>query len=304
MSEVEIKRRMGEEDIASVAALLAAAQHHDGHAPLGEHKWLDLVEGGRAGFAGFVAREPGRETVVGYAQLSRGPSSWSVEYVVHPARREPEERIGRDLLRAALGEVARGGGGHVHLWVPKPTAASDATAAALGLRRGRELLQLRRPLPIEEALAAAALPTRPFEVGRDEQDWLELNAKAFAGHPEQGDWDLDTLCDRERQPWFEAAGFLLHEHEGALDAFCWTKVHEEEPLGEIYVIGVDPARQGQGLGRGLLAAGLAHLGARRLPSAMLYVDADNEAAMALYRAFGFATDHHDLAYVIDVAALP
>jgi mycothiol synthase len=306
VSSVEIKRRMGEDDIVAVATLLAAAHAADGHAPLGEHKWLDLVQGGRAGFAGFVAREPGHAAVIGYAQLSRGSGSWSVEYVVHPQRRGELEQIGHDLLSAALAEVAADGGGHVHLWVPKPTAATDRVALDLGLRRGRELLQLRRALPLEaELLAGPDVTTRPFRPGSDEQAWLALNARAFADHPEQGAWALDTLLDRESQDWFDPEGFLLYEEGARLGAFCWTKVHEEEgPAGEIYVIGVDPDLQGRGLGRALLRAGLRHLQGLPVPVAMIYVDADNAPARRLYEAFGFVIDHHDLAYVIDVAPAP
>lgn len=303
MSAVEIKRRMGEEDIAAVAALVNRAKAHDEHAPLGEHKWLDLVQGGRVGFAGFVARELGHDALAGYAQLSRGEGSWSVEFVVDPERRESSAKIGLDLLRAALEEVARDGGGHVHLWVPKPDPVHDEIADLLGLRRGRELLQLRRALPLEQPLRSTTpLVTRPFRPGLDDEEWLALNAIAFADHPEQGGWQLETLRDRVGQPWFDAAGFLLHEDEGVLDAFCWTKIHEEEALGEIYVIGVDPAAQGRGLGKAMLVAGLDHLAREGLGTAMLYVDADNAPAVGLYDAMGFALDHRDRAYVIDIQA--
>ncbi|HUZ21761.1 MAG TPA: mycothiol synthase [Acidimicrobiales bacterium] len=306
MHHVEIKRRMGEDDIATVAALLRVAEAADGHAPLGEHKWLDLVHGGRAGFAGFVAREPGHDRVVGYAQLSRGPDNWAVEYVVHPAHRHHDDPVGVDLLRAALAEVGREGGGHVHVWVPKPTALHDEVASAAGLSRGRELLQLRRALPLEEGLdGPGGAEVRAFRVGEDEAAWLELNNRAFHGHPEQGAWGLATLREREQQPWFDPAGFLLHEREGRLAAFCWTKIHDDEPLlGEIYVLGVDPHLQGHGLGHKLLVAGCEHLAAKGIPAVVLYVDADNAPAVALYSAAGFHLDHRDRAYVGDIPAAP
>ena len=60
---------MGEADIAAISALLEAASVADGHRALGEHQWLDLVQGGREGFAGFVAREAGRERIIAYAQI-------------------------------------------------------------------------------------------------------------------------------------------------------------------------------------------------------------------------------------------
>jgi len=160
---------MGEEDIAAVATLLRAAERADRHAPLGEHKWIDLVQGGRAGFAGFVARCPGSAELAGYAQLSRGHGSWAVEYVVHPAARAVRERVVEDLLRAAIGEIALSGGGHVHVWVPKPDAADDAVARSVGLAHGREIHQMRRALPLGADLAGSARATlRPFVVGEDE----------------------------------------------------------------------------------------------------------------------------------------
>jgi mycothiol synthase len=311
MHHVEIKRRMGEADIAAISVLVEAATVADGHRALGEHQWLDLVQGRREGFAGFVARAAGRERVVAYAQISRGnDGSWAVEYVVHPRWRADGADIPRDLLSAALGEIAAQGGGHVHLWVPKPSPTDDVVAEMLGLRRGRDLIQMRRSLPIVNESASIAV--RPFRIGSDEESWLEVNNRAFRGHPEQGSWELSTLIEREHQPWFDPAGFLLHERDGRLAGFCWTKIHEpddsvlnegiEQELGEIYVIAVDPDFQGRGLGRQLVLAGLASLWDRGVGTAMLYVDHDNEGARKLYFSLGFADDHLDRAYVTDVRA--
>lgn len=294
---------MGEADIAALSKLIEAASHAGGHRALGEHKWLDLVQGGRAGFAGFVATEAaGRRRLIGYAQLSRGTDSWAVEYVVHPAWRS-EPRLRTDLVAAALAEVGREGGGHVHLWVPKPDERDDAVAEAVGLKKGRDLYQMRRRLPVEGE--HSSVETRAFRPGEDEQAWLEVNNAAFHGHPEQGSWTLTELEERESQPWFDPEGFLLHEIGGALAAFCWTKVqddeHEEGEVGEIYVIAVSPSFQGRGLGRELVLAGLEHLTGAGLGKAMLYVDRDNTGARALYKSLGFADDHVDRAYTGDVA---
>lgn len=302
MHHVEVKRRMGEADIAEVSILLSAAAAADGHRPLGEHKWLDLVHGGRTGFAGFVARGRTDGRLIGYAQLSRGHDTWGVEVVVAPDRRDPESAVGTDLLRAALTEAARQGGGHVHLWVPKPTPATDAMAAACHLAQGRDLLQMRVPLPVPGP--RRAFPVRSFRVGEDDEAWLAVNNRAFANHPEQGGWTAATLAERKGEPWFEPAGLLLHERDGRLAGSCWTKVHAdvEPPLGEIYVIAVDPDFQGLGLGRSLVLAGLDHLAASGLRIGMLYVDADNRAAVGLYRSLGLRVDHVDRAYTGDVPA--
>ena len=306
LPRVEVKRQMGRGDIAAVSALLDVAESADGHRPLGEHQWLDLVQGGREGFAGLVAWEPGHDHPVAYAQVTRGPESWALEFVVDPHHRDRLSLIGTEVVGAALDVVAAEGGGHVHMWVPKPTPVHDAIAAGVGLMRGRELLQMRRPLPVDDAhrFGAAPLEVRPFVPGRDEEAWLEVNNRAFRHHPEQGGWDMETIRNREKQPWFDPDGFLLHEQNGRLAGFCWTKIHKDAdpPLGEIYVIGTDPDFEGHGLGKRLVLAGLDWLAGRGLTVGMLYVDAANPSAVHLYQKLGFTVDHVDRAYVGDVAA--
>ena len=293
---------MGTGDIASVQELLDVAEKADGHKPLGEHQWLDLVDGGREGFAGFVAWEPGHPHPVGYAQVTKGEESWALEFVVDPHHRSDGCPIGHDLVAAALALVQEEGGGHVHLWVNKPTADDDVIAETNGMSRGRDLLQMRRSLPVDEG--SGGLDMRTFVVGQDEDAWLEVNNRAFHWHPEQGGWTHTTLERRQAQPWFDPAGFLLHFEEGRLAGFCWTKVHADHdpPLGEIYVIATDPDFQGRGLGRRLVLAGLDHLSQQRLEVGMLYVDADNKAAVRLYEDLGFTVDHVDRAYTADVPA--
>jgi len=304
MHHVEVKRQLGHGDVASVSALLEAASARDGHRAIGEHQWLDLVLGGRAGFAGLVAREAGVAEPVGYAQVTTDGRSWALEYVVHPAWRSDGE-VARDLLEEALRIVAEAGGGHVHLWRSNPTADTDAVAGSVGLHRGRDLLQLRRPLPLTGPVRGDEEPLelRPFVPGRDEQAWLEVNNRAFDWHPEQGGWDLATIRSREAEPWFDPAGFLLHDEDHRLAGFCWTKIHADHdpPLGEIYVIAVDPDFAGRGLGRRLTVAGLDHLSGEGLTVGMLYVDAANTAARALYDQLGFTLNHIDRAYTADVA---
>jgi mycothiol synthase len=300
--QVEVRRHLDDRDIAAVQGLLDRASAHDGHQALGEHQWLDLVQGGREGFAGVLACEPGHDHPLGYAQVSRSeqrPRDWALEVVVAPHHRE-DTVIGDQLIGAALDVVAEEGGGHVHLWVPKPQPWHDRVTAAHGLRRGRELFQMRCTLPTG---LPYELEWRPFAPGRDEDAWLEVNNGAFGSHPEQGGWTRELLEERKGLPWFDASGFLLHDGaDGRVDGFCWTKVHAEHdpPLGEIYVIAVAPWAQGQGLGRRLVLAGLDHLAQQGLEHGMLYVDGANRAAVKLYFDVGFHLDHVDRAYTADV----
>jgi mycothiol synthase len=141
--------------------------------------------------------------------------------------------------------------------------------------------------------------------GQDEEAWLIVNNRAFEHHPEQGGWDHATLSARLAQPWFDANGFVLHEIDNQLAGFCWTKVHHDtDPvLGEIYVIAVDPTFHGHGLGKSMVVSGLVNMSNRGIKTAMLYVDPDNAAAMALYEGLGFRVHRTDRAFVGDIAPI-
>jgi mycothiol synthase len=304
--KVRVVRDIGDDDLAEVRGLLDAVETADDHAALGEHKWLDLVSPGRQhNYAGIIAEDPPHPHPVGYAHLSANPPSaagptWGLEVAVHPEHRGVGVEVA--LAESALSVAAGEGGGRLHYWVFHPTEIHDALAHRLGFTRGRELFQMRRPLPHAEAPRwPAGTRVRRFVPGQDEDAWVAVNNRAFAAHPEQGNWDRATLLERENEAWFDPSGFLLAEDEDGLAGFCWTKVHTGPvPLGEIYVIAADPARHGQGLGRALVLGGLASLAERGVPTAMLYVDAANEPAVGLYRALGFDVHHLDRAYVAEV----
>ncbi|PRX03785.1 UNVERIFIED_ORG: mycothiol synthase [Actinomadura viridilutea] len=287
---------LAEREIAEVAALVAAAEEHDGVGPLSEHArlWLrraDRAAGGPADPRALTIAADG--AVVAYAHLdpATGDEGASAELVVHSDHRRRGH--GRALLRALREEA----GGSLRVWAHGDLPAAARLAASEGMARVRALLQMRRPAadPLPEPRLADGVRLRVFRVGQDEDAWLRVNARAFADHPEQGAWTRDDVLEREREPWFDPDGFFLAERDGALLGFHWTKIHPDG-VGEVYVVGVDPAAQGLGLGRALTVAGLRHLRDRGVPEFMLYVDESNTAAVRLYESLGFARYAVDVMY--------
>jgi mycothiol synthase len=290
-------------EIADVLALAAAAGDTDGAYPLSEHVVLHIRQGGDAPAIHLLARDPdGR--LVGYAHVDTTDKvdGASAELVVHPLRRR--HGLGRALVQAA---ISASGDGRLRLWAHGDHPSAGALALSLGFARARVLFQMRRPLfaPLPEMTLPADVTLRAFQPGADDAEWLRVNARAFADHPDQGRWTLRDLRIRMSEPWFDPAGFLLavSAESGAVLGFHWTKVHgssghdhQHDPIGEVYVVGVDPSYAGRGLGRALTVAGLRHLRAKGLDQAMLYVDESNTRAVALYEGLGFALWSTDVSY--------
>jgi mycothiol synthase len=292
--------RLTPAQVADVLDLAEAAAAADSVAPLSEHVLLHLRYDAASASADPA---PGRDLVLttggeiaGYAYLdSPGHRDLEVsgELVIHPRHRG--HGLGLALVREL---VAEAGGHRVRLWAHGDLPAAARLARAAGFDRFRALWQMRRSLrdPIEEPRLPAGTTLRTFRPGQDEAEWLSLNARAFAKHPEQGAWQRHDLELREQEPWFDPAGFFISERAGVMTGFHWTKVEPEPRGGEVYVVGVDPGQRGTGLGRALTLAGLHYLRDRGLPEAMLYVDEDNVPAIRMYEGLGFTRWSTDAMY--------
>lgn len=249
-----------------------------------------------------AATQNGSAPLVGYAQLDGAEQPPTGELVA----------ADQATASALLAELARAAGpGGLRLWAHGSASAASGAALRAGLAPVRTLLQLRRSLAdLPPAGPAPQLPAgiriRPFVVGQDEAAWLAVNARAFAHHPEQGGWTERDLADRMSASWFDPDGFLLAERDGPagpqLVGFHWTKVHAGSDttgrIGEVYVLGVDPAAQGLRLGAALLEAGLRYLRAAGLDTVLLYVEESNGAAIHLYAKVGFTVFASDIQYAL------
>ncbi|TQF03990.1 mycothiol synthase [Kitasatospora acidiphila] len=289
------------EDLDVARTVLAAAAAADGREAVSEAGRLRLrADAPRPGVLHLVQTLDSRPA--GYAQLeaSAAESAATVELAVHPELRR--RGLGRHLLDAVLEEA--GPQRTVDFWAHGGHPGAVRLAAEYGAELIRELRQMRRTAPApEQAPLPEGVTVRAFRPGQDDEAWLRLNALAFAHHPEQGSWTTQDLADRLAEPWFDPNGFFLAFRNDRLVGFHWTKVHPatatEPELGEVYVVGVDPAEQGNGLGRALTTVGLRHLALDRgLDTVLLYVDADNTAAVRVYERVGFVVHEVDLMYQV------
>ena len=301
---LDVRTHLDAVQVDQVNALVTAATEADGAHPLSDHVDMHLKHGGDPDARHVLALVG--DALAGYAHidLTDVVAGASAEMVVHPAHRG--HGIGQALVGQLMGLTKDG---RLRLWAHGNHPGAKALAARLGFRPHRALWQMRRSLraPMPAPELPADVTVRTFVKGQDEEAWIAINNAAFADHPEQGHWTLEDLKVRENEAWFDPDGFFLAERGGELVAFHWTKVHgghepghdhDHEPIGEVYVVGVSPTAQGQGLGPAMTLVGLRYLRSRGLGEVMLYVDEANTNAIRVYERLGFNRWDTDVSYVI------
>jgi mycothiol synthase len=328
----EVLGRLSPQDVAAVRRLVDAVTAADGTPPLSDHVLLHLPHGGDTEVRNVLVRDD--EQVVAYAHLdvTDPVEGSSAELAVAPAARG--RGLGRALVESLLRQSPDGRlrlWAHGDFPAAAALAGSLGFVRSRVLLQMRRSLQ--GPLP--DPVLAEGVTVRTFRPGEDEQAWTELNNRAFADHPDQGGWGVHEVELREKEPWFDPEGFFLAERvdggQRRLVGFHWTKVHgghgadahehgvtgeggtgeagigeghghpehehhDHPPIGEVYIVGVDPAEQGRGLGPALTLVGLHSLAARGLESVLLYVDESNTAAVTTYERLGFTRHAVDVMY--------
>ncbi|WP_420613307.1 mycothiol synthase [Candidatus Spongiisocius sp.] len=274
-----------------LADLIERVTGEQGAPPFGEVLRAAMNDPAGGGL-GYAVRESGR--LVSFAFTAANPDGrvWTLEFA--DSSGQPDR---------FLGEVVRGmdaaGIEETVLWLHTP--AIEPSPALF--THERDLYRMAATLPVPGVVRPpAGVRFAGFDVHRDAQALIEVNNRAFDGHPEQGEWSAQDLVRRTSLPWFDPRGVRTGWIDDRLVAFHWTKVHDTPApdggaLGEIYVLAVDPAFHGRGLGRAIALDGLDYLYRhRKATRAILYVDAASVAAVNLYRRLGFATEHTDRAF--------
>ena len=226
------------------------------------------------------------DKLVGYGCLLENSSA--VIFVAPWYRRRS---VGRRLL-AALEE----GSSAIGVWAFADLGEGREFARAEGLVPTRKLMVMDLGL---EGRTPTACPPSLRITTFDEDDLEELvriNSRAFVAHPDQSSWGVDQFAAMMAQNWFDPQGVFIARTspDSAMVGFAVTKI--DEGIAVVHILGVDPHHSGQGIGRALLEAGLAHLSQAGMLWARLWVDASNTRARDLYLRFGFSAHRVDVQY--------
>lgn len=245
------------------------------------------------------------DRLVGYlgGPVERGTAE--LDAIIEPDADDPAQIL--DKLFGILTDDLRAGAARAQLWGRPSLPWHAAVAQERGGSQTRALHQMRCRLPVD----IRAIESRAYRPEEDLEALRRVNNRAFQTHPDQGRQTDDSLLATMAEPWFRPDGLRIHERDGRVAGFCWTKIHpprssstdprtRSEPLGEIYVIGIDPDFHGQGMGAPMTAAGLEWLHDQGLAIGMLYVEADNVPAVRTYERLGFTIVRTDRAWSIPI----
>ncbi len=304
MAEIKVSRPIDAIALAALTAINKSVEQDKGYSAFPDWETRDaLITDAATAIIATVSNEP-----VGAIYFS-SPAPDAAEMAFRGAmafiQSDTTATVSRELLLAGLSEATEQNLPSLEIWLLGGNQEAHHAAIDAGMSAYRELLELEIPLPLAQdaslagAKALSAVTLRNFVIGQDEEPWLALNRRAFARDPDQGIWTRPTLNERMNFRWFDPEIFLIAEMNGKMVGTCWVQMHPDTDLrpqfGEIYVVGVDPDFQNQGLGRGLVTAGLDLITQKDCLTGGLFVDSINTSAVELYRKIGFTKRRTDYA---------
>jgi mycothiol synthase len=142
---------------------------------------------------------------------------------------------------------------------------------------------------------------RTFQPGHDEAAVHGILNASSADHRNANVVTTEQMAATLGRPGFDPSGLFLAEIQegdaaGEIVGLCWCYInpHEStrrcEQVGWINDLGVDPAYRRLGLGRALLAHGVAWLRAQGVDCVELWVEGNNREANRLYETTGFVVN--------------
>ncbi|MGR4010420.1 mycothiol synthase [Leucobacter sp. 1207-22] len=279
---------VSQKDLASgvrtARSIAATAEAFDGAPPVSDQAFIAASSGAREL---FMANEVGAGAI-GFGILGER----EIDVVVLPEQRR--HGVGTALANGMLTGVR----GPVRAWVHGSQPDAEQILSAKGFSPVRTLLRMTLDplaLPATFPLMPAGVRVRTLDPSSasDVTNWVDVNAAAFASHPEQG---RITVADFERmtaEDWFDQAELFVLETDDitGFAGYGWVKTIRNDqgsaPDTELYALGVSPEAAGRGFGRLLLSQTLAQMSTHHPASVSLYVDGENTRAVDLYERHGF-----------------
>jgi len=273
---------------AEVRRFLSGADREDALPALSGHKEANLVGGAGVETATWADDEG----IVAHAVLGRHGEHVALEYAVASRVTASGER---EVLTAAWAfALDRAEPDQVVVWAAR--RRQRAALESLGFQPVRRLLHMRRDgTRVRGARRRGPWRLRAWSPGRDDAAIVAINEAAFAGHPEQAGMTVRSFRADAKRLGTVPEDLVVVEDASGLAGFCWTRRVDEDE-GEIYVVAVDPAMAGRGLGRLLVVGGLRRIGNTGARRASLWVDESNERAVRLYESLGFRRVAENVAY--------
>ena len=223
--------------------------------------------------------------IVGYAIVRR----MGARAVVHPAH---EGRGVGTHLRRWVERRAHEHGRELHRqWVGAANAGARTLLTGAGYAVTRTYWRMVCPLEEIAGRAPARVPPgfvlRAVDVDRDADSLHAVDAAAFASRPDYvpetaAEFREEHLEAHDFEPRFSA---VAHEG-GSIVGFLLARGWEEEEVGYVDLLGVEPRYQGRGLGTALLTRAFAAFAVAGLREAQLGVDSDNRDALRVYERAG------------------